>query len=240
MEANHKPSLNSIFSQIDKVLALWNSIQSSAIRGEPSQDSKYYQIDLVQSQEILTLLITTIERLAPTASRYLLELELAINHSTDRNNVFTVCSFLDRLAGILKALRSDYAIGYLQTVQELIHADLFSDFLEMADYFLKQGFKGPAAVMAGSILEEHLRKLCHKNNLPIEDTTSNGVQPKRADKLNSDLAGRDIYPALDQKNVTAWLALRNKAAHGKYGDYQIEQVRLMVQGIRDFLARLPA
>jgi hypothetical protein len=42
---------------------------------------------------------------------------------------------------------------------------------------------------------------------------------------------------LDQKNVTAWLDLRNKAAHGKYTEYQKDQVELMMQGVTQFMAR---
>jgi hypothetical protein len=45
---------------------------------------------------------------------------------------------------------------------------------------------------------------------------------------------------LDQKNVTAWLDLRNKAAHGCYSEYQNENVRLMIAGVLDFMARHPA
>ncbi len=43
-----------------------------------------------------------------------------------------------------------------------------------------------------------------------------------------------------QKNVTAWLDLRNKAAHGEYGKYEADQVGLMIDGIRDFITRHPA
>ncbi len=63
------------------------------------------------------------------------------------------------MEGILRALRDDYAAGYLQTVQELIHADVFADFLAMAHELLTKKYKDPAAVLTGSVLEEHLRKL---------------------------------------------------------------------------------
>jgi hypothetical protein len=33
------------------------------------------------------------------------------------------------LVGVLRALRDDYAAGYMQTVTELVHQDLFADFL---------------------------------------------------------------------------------------------------------------
>lgn len=58
--------------------------------------------------------------------------------------------------------------------------------------------------------------------------------------MNADLAGANVYSKLDQKNVTAWLDLRNKAAHGKYGEYTKEQVALLIQSVRDFITRNPA
>ena len=58
--------------------------------------------------------------------------------------------------------------------------------------------------------------------------------------MNAELAGANVYSKLDQKNVTAWLDLRNKAAHGKYGEYTKEQVALLIQSVRDFITRNPA
>jgi hypothetical protein len=54
--------------------------------------------------------------------------------------------------GILGALRTDYEAGNLQSVIELVHADIFADFFDMADYLLQQGYKDPAAVIVGSML----------------------------------------------------------------------------------------
>ena len=61
---------------------------------------------------------------------------------------------------------------------------------------------------------------------------------KRASKVQQ--AKAKVYEKLDQKNVTAWLDLRNKAAHGEYEKYGGPQVGLMIAGIRDFLTRHPA
>jgi len=144
---------------------------------------------------------------------------------------------VEPLTGILRALRDDYASGHLQSLVELVHADVFADFLEMAQYLLEQGYKDPAAVIIGSVLEEHLRKLCQKAGIT---TSQSGAATKKADALNSELAGASVYSKLDQKSVTAWLDLRNKAAHGRFGEYTEEQVLLMLQGVRDFSGRHPA
>ena len=142
---------------------------------------------------------------------------------------------------ILTAIKSEIQGGWLFTMKGLITAEIFSDFLEMAEHLLNTGYKDPAAVMVGSVLEEHLRQLCLKNNIPIEFEKDDKLIPKKADRLNADLAKEDIYSIyskLDQKMVTAWLDLRNKAAHGKYEEYNIDQVKHGLLSVTEFLTRL--
>jgi hypothetical protein len=109
--------------------------------------------------------------------------------------------------GILRALKEDVLGGYVQNLESLISANIFSDFLEMASYLLDEGYKDAAAVLIGGTLEEHLRRLCLKHSIEIEAVTSSGLKPKKADQLNADLANASAYSKLDQKNVTAWLDL---------------------------------
>ena len=110
----------------------------------------------------------------------------------------------------------------------------------MAEYLLEEGYKDPAAVITGSTLEEHLRKLCIKNGIDIEIMSKGKLKPKKADSLNSELAKQGVYSKLELKSVTAWLDLRNKAAHGEYSKYKENQVKQLIIGVRDFIIRNPA
>jgi hypothetical protein len=145
---------------------------------------------------------------------------------------------VERGLGILEGAREEIAGGWLFSTRGLVSAEIFSDFLEMASYLLSEDYKDPAAVIIGSVLEEHLRQLCQKNNIPIETSKQGKSIPRKTDQLNADLAGANVYNKLDQKSVTVWLDLRNKAAHGKYEEYTKEQVDLMLRGVRDFIARV--
>ena len=161
---------------------------------------------------------------------------------TEFDSQVTAAQLSDALGGrgILSAAREEMAGGWLNTAKGLVSAEIFADFLEMAQHLLEEGYKDPAAVMAGSVLEEHLRQLCQKNGIAIEVSQQGRQVPRKADTLNADLTKAGAYNKLDQKNVTAWLDLRNKAAHGKYEEYAKEQVALMLQGISDFMVRVPA
>jgi hypothetical protein len=141
------------------------------------------------------------------------------------------------LAGVVQSLHADVGAGYVRSQRELLHAELFADFLEMAQHLLNEGYKDAAAVISGSSLEAHLRQLCQKNRLSCDAVSSGSMVPKKADRLNSELAAAGVYSKLDQKNVTAWLDLRNKAAHGKYSEYETAQVNLLIAAIRDFITR---
>lgn len=187
--------------------------------------------------QLVSLYASAIDRLAPTGSQYVKEKELArskyppgqlVSHPGLKKDV------ADALEGILNALRQDYAAGRMRTIQERVRSDVFSDFLEMAEYLIEdEGLKDPAAVLASGVLEQHLRKLCDKHSVTV---------PAKAtiDPMNNELAKANIYGKNEQKQILAWAGIRNSAAHAKYHEYTADQVKLMIQGIRLFLTTYPA
>jgi len=109
----------------------------------------------------------------------------------------------------------------------------------MADELLAKRYKDAAGVIIGSVLEEHLRKLAGIFGASV----TVGKAHKKADTINADLAKAGAYNKLEQKNVTAWLGLRNDAAHGNYGNYGNygqSQVAIFLTSVREFMTRHPA
>jgi hypothetical protein len=188
--------------------------------------------DAFVTQQV-TRIIAVVDRVTPEASVYRAQVRepLGRGYGADNPHVLT------ELIGVLQGLRADVEAGYLKSVEELIHADVFADFLEMADELHSKGYKDPAAVIGGSVLEEHLRKLASNSGIAVADSSG---RPVKTDKLNAELAGLNVYNKLEQKSVTAWLDLRNKAAHGKYGEYDDVQVAALIRDMRDFMIRHPA
>lgn len=214
-----------VLTQIDTLVEDYQTIIRQAEYGN------YDNISGITAAEFLTRAAGVIERFAPVDSAYRQSISL-----TYQGYEHLYPGKINSYVGALKALRADYEAGTLRSITELVHADVFGDFLEMADYLLSEGYKDPAAVIAGTVLEGQLRKLCDKNSIPTHKTTG---EPKKADAINAELAGANVYTKLDLKNVTAWLDLRNKAAHGHYAEYTKEQVALLIQSIRDFITRNP-
>lgn len=187
-------------------------------------------ISKVKAHQMMTRCLASIERVVGKSSVYY-EQALAALQEIDHDY-----GHLMSLVGIVESLSLDIKSGYLKTLEELIHADIFGDFLEMADYLVSNGYKDAAAVIAGSTLEAHLKQLSDKGGI----ATHQNEKPKPADLINSELAKAQVYSPLDQKNVTAWFGLRNNAAHGNYQEYDKKQVDLLIAGIRDFITRNPA
>ena len=161
-------------------------------------------------------------------------------YSSRVNTILSIkCHDWDRLAqivGVASGLLHDLRQGYAQSIEELLHSDVFSDYLDMANHLLSSGYKDAAAVISGSTLEAHLKQMAAKFGVSVEQ---NG-KPKKADSINSELVKASAYSKIEQKSITAWLGIRNSAAHGDYEDYEASQVQLMNQGIQDFIVRNPA
>jgi hypothetical protein len=143
---------------------------------------------------------------------------------------------------VITALREDIAANRLGTWAERVHSDLFADFLEMADYLIEDGaLKDPAAVLAGGVLEEHVRKLCSKHGV---DTTfvdrSGTTKHKKLDTMNADLAKAGAYGIIEQKQIVAWAGIWNAAAHAERDKFDAGQAKGMIQRIRDFVVKYPA
>jgi hypothetical protein len=223
-----KPDVSDkLISHLDKILAEFYSLQERG--GEDYSDLHTFDI-----QGFLTMAQAAIEQIGGSNSVYARDVKEIMDEGYG-------CAYeVASIAGVVKALRAGLEAGYLQGITELIHGELFADFLDMASHLLDEGYKDPAAVIAGAALETHLRQLCDKQGIQIEVNTATGIHAKKAALINADLAKASVYGKLDQKNVTAWLDLRNKAAHGKFEEYTKEQVAVMLLGIKDFIARNPA
>jgi hypothetical protein len=141
---------------------------------------------------------------------------------------------------LLEGLLEEFESRWLWSTRGIVTAEIYADFLEMAEGLLDAKYKDAAAVMIGGVLEEHLRRLCAKHGVVSTFEKDGKLVPKKADAMNSALASAEVYNKLDQKWVTTALDLRNKAAHGLYGEYSEDQVRsILLQSTTNFLQRQP-
>ncbi|WP_138515831.1 hypothetical protein [Rhodoferax bucti] len=220
--------LSDLIKRIDELIAMAQEVQKSQYSDGERFPVKYVQ-DAPMSG-LRTACLSFIERVYGKEHTHFAQ----FTAKTDSHFL----SDLERAMAILLAIRSELSGGWLFDMKGLVAAELFSDFLDQSEHLLEQGYKDAAAVMIGSVLEEHLRQLCLRHEVQVIDLKDDKQVPRKADRLNAELARSSVYSALDSKQVTAWLGLRNDAAHGHYDRFTSEQVRIFMRGVIEFMTRV--
>ncbi|QEM02674.1 hypothetical protein DIU31_003750 [Mucilaginibacter rubeus] len=218
-------------NQLDGIINEYSKIKSKA-----QYDDLSGGVDMEELISLIVKIKATVNRIVGQTSEYYIEASKIISRTNINDG-----PKLRMLIGIINALRDDINNGYLKTLNEIIQSEVFSNYLEMADYLLNEGYKDAAAVITGSTLEIHLKQLCTLAGIPIDIANPKGkIVPKKADVINAELTKSGKYNLAYQKQVTAWLDTRNSAAHGQYEDYGIGEIKLMIAGVRQFLLSYPA
>jgi hypothetical protein len=127
----------------------------------------------------------------------------------------------NRARAVFLAAKEDFEGGYLNSLRNLVEAEVFSTELEQARELLDAGYRAPAAVICGVVLETNIRRLCSARSVPIG----------KLDKMNADLAKAGQYNALVQKRITALAAIRNSAAHGNETEFGKADVKAMIEEV---------
>jgi hypothetical protein len=210
-----------LIGEIDELVAIGERLSSDASRSEKTLGPNRVE----EPGAIASRGGQLIERLYGQKSQYHRSFEkvLEMDHFTVMHN--THYSHVGELVGILKGVQHDMKSGLLLDFRKLLQAEVFDDFLEMAEHLLNEGYKEAAAVILGAVLEDSLRKLSDGNELP---TVGVNGKPLTMEPLNVALARKGGYGPLLQKQVTTWANLRNDAAQGHFGRYDADQVKQML------------
>ena len=97
----------------------------------------------------------------------------------------------------------------------------------------KQLQLGIAAFLAGAALEDVLRRLCaaHGVNYNPQRTSISGLQTALYQPTNQ----IEVISGSENKQITAWGDIRNKADHGRFSEITPSEVLPMVIGVRGFI-----
>jgi hypothetical protein len=127
----------------------------------------------------------------------------------------------------------------ISTLMDGVRAETTSELIDQADTLVAGGYHVAAAVLVGGALETTLRHMCDRAGItPTGDGSITKYEMAIAQERKK---GREILSATDGKLVTSWGGMRNDAAHDpvKFSTTRTtDDVRLMVQGIRQFIARV--
>lgn len=211
-----------IVEQLDSVVHDWRD----------SHDERGF-LEQYDVRRVMTRARAAIARFAPSASPYADDARGVMEKSDTAADAWIA----EQLVAIAAALRDDYLNGGLAAVEAIVHADLYGDFLEMSAGLLESGYIGPAAVITGSVLEEHLRNLATTEG---EARVNDRGRPCNVEHLGVVLRKVGVITEVERKSVIAWYALRNEAAHNTQHSIDSADVERMIAGVRDFVGNHPA
>lgn len=217
---------HAVLAQIDEVLTRVGASEDRpypAMRGEASAASRSLQGN---PGEMASALVAAIERNAPHPSYVIRASELKGEGAAT----------IQRLVGVLVSVRKDIEAGYFRTLEERVREGVFDDLLESAEHILTI-HPAPAAVLAGSVLEEHVRALARAREIDLVDAKE---RPRSFEHLSEDLVRHGLFGQSQRKTVAAWYAQRTEAAHGHFENVIADDVPRMIAGVRDFITRHPA
>ena len=137
-------------------------------------------------------------------------------------------SRVEQMSALLLRLWREIEGGFLTTVENHAIAVTFDDFLDHGAEYLKQGRTDEAAVIAGIVFEDTIRRICR--TMEIDEK---GV---RLDALITELTKRDVLTALKAKRARAAAGLRTSAAHARWDEIQLSDVNPVIEFTRELMA----
>ena len=153
-----------------------------------------------------------------------------LNHvlnSKDRKYDGIPTHVIQKLYGMLNSVHYDWTNGFLRQIEYIIAAETFDDFLDHAEKYHKGNRKKESSVLASSVLEDSIKKICQKHSI---DSKGKGL-----DELIDTLAARNIFNRVKSKRLKSCAEIRNKASHAEWDEFKIEDVGKMLKDIRDLV-----
>ena len=166
-------------------------------------------------------------------------LNLALENQYSNSNVIDF-SFRDNqyLYDVLKNnLEQQFAIlesarrslkSSLMNIKTLTQADLFDSELEMAEELNKNGFLRPAGVLAGVVLESHLKILLSHRNIDLKKS-------KSLAEYNELLKKNKIIDIPVWRNIQFLTDIRNKCCHSKEKEPTVQDVSDLIDGVKKII-----
>lgn len=199
-----------------------------------SGETRYRHYDLASWPEFVewrTSCIAVLDHVVPPTS--LLRKTVDSWHSLNNEP-----SKVEFATAFLKSVNKELIAGSLGSLAHQIEAEVLADYLGQAEALIAGSMSGAehvaAAVVAGAALERCLRVLC-TSLTPPEPTVNDKSAPLGMTAIIDSLKRRQVYNELQAKELRAWAAIRNAAAHGDLNAFTREQVDTMVSGIARFL-----
>ncbi len=143
----------------------------------------------------------------------------------------------DQFMGAFKGAYNQIRDNRLASLMDIIRLESESDFLDQATELVEADARAAGAVIAGGVLETHLKNYVDKHGLSFAGSGSISKYNSAVGQARKSNPGQ-LYSVNDGKLVEAWGGDRNDAAHEPSSFARTRaDVKRMIEGIREFIGR---
>jgi len=167
-----------------------------------------------------------VQEVAPRGSHFLQECTRVLEDDELKHRVPT--RLVLKMLGLVQSAKAEWDRGLLRRIEYVIAAATFDDFLDHAATYHKGGMKNEAAVLASAVLEDAIKKVAAKNELPFE---------RRAiEELIEELVKASVITDTKAKRIRAYAGVRNHALHAEWEEFDIKDVGEQIAGLRELIS----
>jgi hypothetical protein len=134
---------------------------------------------------------------------------------------------VQKLCGNLTSIIEEIELGLLNKAEYIFVATAFDDFLDHAEHFYKSAKKMEAGVLASIVFEDTLRKISSKYN-----TSNTG---ESIEVIIDNLTKANAWTSVKAIRIKAYAAVRNKALHANWEEFELRDVGELIKGVRELL-----
>jgi hypothetical protein len=199
-----------------------SSIERSATYGA----SYWYSDDQVQDVRSWLDSVFNLFRLIATPDMHYHDQVIEISKDEDLNRGVPFWA-VQKLCGNLTSIIEEIDLGLLKKAEYIFIATAFDDFLDHAEYFHKAGKKLESSVLASIVFEDTLRKISIKYNA--------SEKGESIEVIIDDLTKVNAWTSVKAKRIKAYAAVRNKALHANWEEFEHRDVGELIKGVRELL-----
>lgn len=176
-------------------------------------------------QAWLTSTVNLLRTVSPPDGQFARECERLLADKSLANGI--PVETVIRVNGLLRAAKVDWESGLLRTLEFVVAAQTLDSFLDHAKDFQEAGQKNEAAILASVVLEDTLKKIAVANGIATGKLT--------IDPIVDELTKKGVFNSVKAKRVKAMGGVRNKALHADWDDFDLRDVKSLIDGTRELV-----
>lgn len=134
---------------------------------------------------------------------------------------------VQKLYGVLVSVNTEWKYGLLRSIEYIVVAETFDDFIDHASLYHKANKVIEASILASAVLEDTIKKIALKNGI---DTNNKTLEP-----LIDSLVKADVLTGVKAKRVKSYAGVRNHAMHAEWDKIDIKDVGEIIRGVRELI-----